>query len=85
LILIAGLFLFATFRSFFGGGGVAATLRLPARVRKYPALGPADESSADSTLGVWAKIRITEIGVSPLKLGMGRTKLSRGCKCVYRE
>jgi hypothetical protein len=47
LILTPDVFLFMTFRGFFRGGGVTTILHLLAQVREDPALGPADESSAD--------------------------------------
>jgi hypothetical protein len=78
-------FLFMAFRSFFGRGGVVTALHLPGQVRDDPALGSADESSADSTLGVRAKIGMARISASPSKLVIGEIKLSRACNCVYRE
>jgi hypothetical protein len=67
------------FLAFLGGGGVAAALQLPAQVLDDLALGPANESSADSALRVRAEIRIPEIDMSPSKPGIGEMKLSRAC------
>jgi hypothetical protein len=77
LILIPDAFLLMTFQDFSRGGGVVAALRLLARFMEDPALGPIDESSADSALGVLSKIKIVGIGKSPSKLRMGEMKLSR--------
>jgi hypothetical protein len=60
LILIPSAFLLTAFRGFFWGGGVAVALHLPARVHEDPALGPADESSADSALGTYLRLRLPE-------------------------
>jgi hypothetical protein len=77
LILTTDSFFLKTVQIFFGGGRVAAALHLPARVLKYSALGPVDESSAHSTLGVRAETGTAGISESPSKMGMGAMKLSR--------
>jgi hypothetical protein len=71
LIWIVVAFLLMTFLAFLGVGGVAATLRLPARVCDDPTLGPFDDVSTDSALGVWAEIATAGIGPSPSKPRMG--------------
>jgi hypothetical protein len=81
MILTPNVFLLTTFRGLFRGG-VATALRLPAQVLEDRALGPLDESSSNSTLGVWAKIGTTGIGVSPSKPGMCEMKLFRACNFV---
>jgi hypothetical protein len=78
-------FLLLAFHNFFGGGGVAATLRLPSRVFSDSTLGPFDEAPIDSALRVQADMRRTGIDVSPSKPGMGAIKLSRSCEQVYEE
>jgi hypothetical protein len=75
LILIPNALLLTTFRGFFLRGGVAAALRLPARVLEDPAPGLVDESSTDSALRVRAEIGF----VSILKLGLVEKKLSSTC------
>jgi hypothetical protein len=52
LILSLDAFLFTIVRGFFGCGGIATALCLPARVQVVLALGSADESSVDLALGV---------------------------------
>jgi hypothetical protein len=82
LTLTPDAFLLTTFRGFFGGGGVAIALHLPARVLDDSTLGPVDESPTDSTLRVWAKIRTTGTGESPSKPWMEEMRLSKACKCI---
>jgi hypothetical protein len=67
LILIPDNFLLTTFRGFSEGGGVTVVLRLSARVLEDLALGPIDESMANSALGILAEIGIAGIGESPSK------------------
>jgi hypothetical protein len=69
----------------FGGDGVAAALRLPARALEDPTLGPIDDSLTDSALRVRTEIRTTEVGESSLKPRMGETKLSRAYNCLWRQ
>jgi hypothetical protein len=60
------------------------SLCLPARVLGDLALGPADESSANSMLGVWAEIGTIGISVSTSKLVIGEIMLSRAYIYIYR-
>jgi hypothetical protein len=49
------------------------------RVFEVLALALVEGSLASSTLGGWAESRMTEIGMSPSKLGTGEKKLSKAC------
>jgi hypothetical protein len=77
LILTSDVFLLTIFYGFFGGGIVAATLRLLARVLEDLTLGLVDELSANSTLRVWAEIETTGVGILPSKPRTGAMKLSK--------
>jgi hypothetical protein len=64
---------------------VAVTLGLPAQILDDPALGPIKESSSNTVLGVRAEIRMTRIGSSLLKPGIGEVKLSIACTILYAK
>jgi hypothetical protein len=85
LILIPVAFLLVAFFAFGATGGVAAALRLLARVLEDPALGLFDETLANSALGNWAETGIAGIGISPSMLGMGAMKLSRAYDQEYEH
>jgi hypothetical protein len=85
LILILPVNLPMTFSIFFGGGEAVVALRLVARVLEDLALGHVVESSADSPLGVREEIEMGEIGISPLKLGIGEMKLSKAYTRRFKE
>jgi acetyl esterase/lipase len=79
LMLIPDSFLLVIFLAFLGIGGVAATLRLLARVLDDPMLGPFDDAPTDSALRVRTERGTTGIGVSPSKPRMRAMKLSKAC------
>jgi hypothetical protein len=81
LILIPVAFLLVAFFAF----GVAAALRLLARVLEDPTLGLFDETLANLALENWAETGIAGIGISPSMLGMGAMKLSRAYDQEYEH
>jgi hypothetical protein len=85
LILMSLVDLLMVVLAFFGGGGGAAALCLPTLVVEDLTLGLTVKSSADSPLGVWAEIRMAEIGISPSNLGIDEMKLSRAYIHRYGE
>jgi hypothetical protein len=71
--------LLIAFLAFFLGVGLAVAFHLLARVLDAPALDAAEGSSMALPPGERAEMGMAEIGMSPLKLGMGEMKLSKSC------
>jgi hypothetical protein len=68
-----------TFLAFQGGAGAAVALSLPAPIFQGPALGPLDEASIESALGVRSETATAGMEDPPSKPTMCKTKLSRVC------
>jgi hypothetical protein len=79
LILMTLEDLLIAFLAFFLGVGLAVAFHLLARVLDAPALDAVEGSSMALPPGERAEMGMAEIGMSPLKLGMGEIKLSKSC------